>query len=115
MELSENYIVVETTILNLSQLASERVLFFTQIPHLTHPHHCIAAQFFAASAICLTNMDEVYFQYLHQLAIESPMFRKWRNLQNGEIYKYDRIEHHKPEDEDKLLNALRGASARHHR
>ena len=60
-------------------------------------------------------MDEVYFQYLHQLAIESPMFRKWRNLQNGEIYKYDRIEHLKPEDEDKLLKALRGASARHHR
>ena len=61
------------------------------------------------------NMDEVYFQYLHQLAIESPTFRKWRNLQNGEIYKYDRIEHLKPEDEDKLLKALRGASARHHR
>ena len=60
-------------------------------------------------------MDEVYFQYLHQLAIESPTFRKWRNLQNGEIYdKYDRIEHHKPEDEDKLPRALRGAWARHH-
>ena len=60
-------------------------------------------------------MDEVYFQYLHQLAIEPPTFRKWRNLQNGEIYKYNRIEHLKPEDEDKLLKALRGASARHHR
>jgi len=59
-------------------------------------------------------MDEEYFQYIHRLAIGSPTFRKWRNLQDGERYIYNKIIYNKPEDEEKLLKALRGASVRHH-
>jgi hypothetical protein len=47
--------------------------------------------------------------------MDSPTFRKWRNLQDGQSYTYSKIIYNKPEDEQKLLKALREASLRHHR